>query len=87
MLGPDERLTPEQALALFTGPAEAPGAAPRPLAVGAVADLCLLDRPWREARRRLDGEHVVASFVDGSPVWRVDGSSEGRVDGGAAWRG
>ena len=51
--GADEALTPEQALTLFLAPLEAPGRAPRHLEAGAVADLCLLDRPWRQARAAL----------------------------------
>jgi len=40
-------------LALFLAPLEAPGAAPRKLAVGAVADLCLLQQPWTQVRLEL----------------------------------
>jgi len=69
-LGPDEALTPERALALFTSPAGAPGASPRRMMVGAPADLCLLDRPWRQARERLDAGDVAACWCGGV---RVDG--------------
>ncbi len=72
-LGPGERLTPEQALALFTSPPEAPGAAPRRVGVGAVADLCLLDRPWRAARGSLSSGNVAATLRDGRILWRSDG--------------
>ncbi len=68
-LGPAERLTPEQALALFTSPPEAPGAAPRGLAVGSPADLCLLDRPWSAARGELCSAHVAATLRAGSVIW------------------
>ena len=44
-LGREEALTPERALALFTTPPENPGGAPRCVAVGETADLCVLDRP------------------------------------------
>jgi predicted amidohydrolase YtcJ len=64
-LGPDETLTPERALALFTSPADAPGAAPRRIEPGSPADLCLLDRPWSAARRQLESKHVVATWCDG----------------------
>ena len=47
---PSERLAPERALALFLAPLDDPGGPPRRVAVGAPADLCLLDRPWRDAR-------------------------------------
>lgn len=53
VLGADEALTPEQALALFLAPLEAPGAAPRKLMVGVAADLCLLRQPWNEVRLQL----------------------------------
>ena len=68
-MGDDETLTPEQALALFTSPPERPGAAPRPIQVGAPADLCLLDRPWSAARSELSSGTVVATIRDGSLIW------------------
>ncbi len=61
-LAPDEALPPERALALFTTPAAAPGASPRRIAIGAPAHLCLLDRPWKQARDRLDAQDVVATL-------------------------
>ncbi len=70
VLGAEESLAPERALALFTSPPESPGAAPRPVAVGAAADLCLLDRPWSEARRTLDSAAVAATLVAGRLVYR-----------------
>ena len=68
--GAGEALTPERALALFTSPAGAPGGPPRRVEVGAVADLCLLDRPWSQARELLSSGCVAATFRDGSLVWR-----------------
>ncbi len=65
-IGPDEALTPERALALFTSPPERPGAAPRSIQAGAPADLCLLDRPWSRARSELSSGLVVAALRDGS---------------------
>ena len=70
VLGPGEGLSPEQALALFTSPAHAPGAPPRRIEVGAPADLCLLDRPWREARNELSSVCVAATLRGGSLTWR-----------------
>jgi predicted amidohydrolase YtcJ len=70
VLGAEERLAPERALALFTSPPESPGAGPRPVAVGAAADLCLLDRPWSEARKALDAGAVAATLVAGRVVYR-----------------
>jgi predicted amidohydrolase YtcJ len=71
-LGADEALTPEQALALFTSTADAPGGAARPVAAGAAADLCLLDRPWRDARERLFADDVAATWCAGRLVWDRD---------------
>jgi predicted amidohydrolase YtcJ len=68
-LAPEEALTPERALALFTSPASAPGDPPRPIAVGAPADLCLLDRPWSEARSELSSALVAAAIRDGVLIW------------------
>jgi len=66
--GVGEALTPEQALALFTTPPDAPGAAPRRVGVGAPADLCLLDVPWSEARLDLSARHVRATLCAGTPL-------------------
>ena len=68
-LGKDETLCPEEALALFTSPLEAPGAPPRQVKVGAVADLCLLSRRWTEARTRLVADDVAATFRDGHCIF------------------
>ena len=69
MLGPDERLTPEQALTLFTTDPAAPGAAPRSIEVGVPADLCLLNRPWSAARSALSSELVATVIRQGSVIW------------------
>jgi predicted amidohydrolase YtcJ len=73
VLGEAERLTPDQALALFTSPLHAPGAAPRRIAVGEPADLCLLDRSWREAREALSSERVAATLRAGGLIWNAEG--------------
>ncbi len=65
-----EALEPEAALALFTTPPEDPGGAPRRVAAGAAADLCLLDRPWREARDRLTADDVVWTLRGGVVLHR-----------------
>jgi predicted amidohydrolase YtcJ len=69
-LGERERLTPDEALALFQGTAEAPGAGPRRVAVGADADLCLLDCGWETAREELSSERVKATWCGGSLVYQ-----------------
>ena len=71
VLGQAEALTPEQALALFTTPLDAPGGAPRQVAVGAPADFCLLQSPWRIARQRLLSQDVAATVYAGRVQWRM----------------
>lgn len=70
ILGEGERLTPEQALALFTSPPEQPGAGPRRIAPGEPADLVVLERPWDRARERLDASLVRATLRGGTPIYR-----------------
>jgi len=71
-IGADEALCPEQALALWLAdPADF--TRQRAIAVDAPANLCLLDRPWAEARARLDASDVRATWVSGRIVHhRVD---------------
>jgi predicted amidohydrolase YtcJ len=70
-IGSEEALTPERALALFTSPPARPGAAPRPIEVGARADLCLLQGPWSTARSELSSALVAATIRDGRIIWPV----------------
>lgn len=77
-IGPAERITPEEALALFdpdrldartrraTGAAEP---ARRWIEVGQPADLCLLDAPWRDVREDLSSDHVAAVLCAGQLVF------------------
>lgn len=68
VLGPQEAVTPEQALALFLGAPDAPSQ-PRILQPGARADLCLLDQRWAAVRSDLASTHVRATFIAGERVW------------------
>lgn len=68
LLGPEESLTPERALALFTTPASAPGSQPRRVVAGAAGDLCLLDAPWRRAREELSAARVRSTWCRGVRV-------------------
>ena len=72
MMGAEEALTPEEALSLFLAdPVNL--SIERRIEPGAPADLCLLDRPWCEARDRLLAADVRASWIGGSVVHnRVD---------------
>jgi predicted amidohydrolase YtcJ len=71
-IGADEALTPEQALGLYLAdPLNL--ARERRTEPGAVADLCLLDRPWAEARLRLEAGDVRMTMIGGSIVHdRID---------------
>ena len=70
MLGPQEQITPDRALALFTTPASAPGGPPRRIERGASADLCLIDRPWAVAREALDEVGARLTLTAGQVIWR-----------------
>ncbi|MET1756724.1 amidohydrolase family protein [Novosphingobium sp. RD2P27] len=67
IIGPEEALDPEQALALYLAdPLDF--TRERTIKIGATADLCLLDRPWAEARLRLTSDDVAATFVAGEII-------------------
>lgn len=68
VLGADEALTPEDALALFLGHPDRPSL-PRRIETGAAADLCLLNRPWAEARLTLTSDLVSAAFRAGRRIF------------------
>lgn len=67
--GAGESLNPEAALALYLGPADDPGGPARRVAVGAVADLCLIDRNWVAARADLAAVQVRATIIAGAAVF------------------
>jgi predicted amidohydrolase YtcJ len=69
-LGASEAVSPERALALFSGALADPGGQPREIAIGAAADLCLLHVPWSEARSQLSSELVAATWIGGELAWR-----------------
>ncbi|RLQ21087.1 hydrolase [Seongchinamella sediminis] len=70
-IGSAESLSPEQALALYTGSPDYPGTAASRIEPGALADFCLLDRPWASARERLDAADVRATIRAGELIyWR-----------------
>ena len=60
-LSPEERVSPEQALALFSQGT---------VQEGQIADLCLLNLPWREARTRLSSD-LVATTLRGGVIIRA----------------
>ena len=66
-LGLAERLVPDRALDLFLGSFDDPGGPPRRVAVGAVADLCLLAAPPAEAP--FVERPVAATVIAGRLAW------------------
>lgn len=72
VIGADEALTPEEALALYLAdPLDL--ARQRRIAPGEPADLCLLGRSWASARTRLDSGNVAATIAGGRLIHeRVD---------------
>jgi predicted amidohydrolase YtcJ len=79
LVGVDEALTPEQARNLFLAdPLNLSRL--RRVEVGAVADLCLLDRGWGDARTRLEAGDVRLTMIGGSIVH--DGVDQGPVERG-----
>ena len=68
-IGPNESIDPDQALQLFTSPAEAPGRPAGPIQCGDPANLCLLDVPWGKARETLSSEHVMMTWQAGNLIY------------------
>lgn len=68
VIGADECLSPEQALRAYLSPLDDPGGEPQRIAIGAPAYLCVLDRPWREARENLASVGVVLTLKNGAPT-------------------
>jgi len=70
VIGTGEALTPEAALALYLAdPVDL--RRQRRVEPGVPADLCLLDRPWAEARGRLRSGDVRACFIGGELVHKA----------------
>jgi len=72
VLAEHERLSPEQALALFTSAADDPGGGSRRIAVGEVADLCLLNCDWQAARLHLCSANVRATLRGGTVIYQQE---------------
>jgi predicted amidohydrolase YtcJ len=72
-IGVGERIDPATALDLYLADPRAPGRAPRRVAPGVPADLCLLDRPLNQALADPGRQRVRATLVDGAIVHLVDG--------------
>jgi predicted amidohydrolase YtcJ len=70
LLGPDERVSAFQGLELFLGSADRP-ALPRRVAVGAVADLCVLAEPLDTLLADDKDPVVLATIVDDTVIHRA----------------
>jgi predicted amidohydrolase YtcJ len=68
-IGAGEALSPLQALGLFGGDPLRPGQGMAALTVGARADLCVTDRPWREMLNELGAVQVRLTLRQGEPIW------------------
>ncbi len=72
VIGAQEAISPEEALGLFLFPLTSPGQGVRRITPGVVADLCLLDRPWAEARKNLAEVRVQLTFKAGAQIWPAE---------------
>jgi predicted amidohydrolase YtcJ len=68
-IGPEEALTPEQALGLFLSAPRSPGGAARTIMPGADADLCLLQQSWWDAQSNLAEVSVALTIKSGAIAW------------------
>ena len=68
VLGADEAVSPQTALALYLDEPAAPGRVARKVEVGAAADLCLLKAPLREVLAAPSAEFVRATIIGGEIV-------------------
>ena len=68
VVGPLEAVSPLEALQMYLGHPDRPGGEPRRVAVGAPADLCLLDGPLPTEVHHLRADRVGTTIVAGSVV-------------------
>ncbi len=71
VVGPDERVSAETALAGYLTDPALPGGTPRRIRVGAAADLCLLRVPLAAALAEPSAEQVALVTRAGRPIWRA----------------
>ncbi|HEX7944888.1 MAG TPA: amidohydrolase family protein [Phenylobacterium sp.] len=69
VLGGDERVSPQTALAMYLDDPAAPGRMARKVEVGAPADLCLLKAPLRDVLAAPSAELVAATIIGGETVF------------------
>jgi len=69
VIGRQECVSPEQALAGYLSNANAPGGVLRKIAVGERADMCLLTRPWSDIKNDLSAVLVGHTVVAGEVIY------------------
>ncbi|RZV51201.1 MAG: hydrolase [Pseudomonadales bacterium] len=69
VLGENEVLSPEQALALYTSDPAKPGLRQRSISPGEEASLCLLNKPWAKAREILSSDMVTRTWHLGKLIY------------------
>jgi predicted amidohydrolase YtcJ len=72
VIGSDERIDARAALGLYLGSFSEPAGPERAIAVGAPADLCLLDRPLAQALAAPDARNVRLTIARGEVIYRAD---------------
>lgn len=72
IMAEEECLSPLQALNLYAGPLTAPGESIAALAVGQMADLCLLDAPCEQVLSELCADRVAMTFSAGVLSYQRD---------------
>lgn len=80
VIGPQERVTPEQALIGYLSDAKAPGGAVRRIAVGEQADMCLLTRAWSGVKADLSQVLVAHTVVSGELIYSRTEGIDGQRD-------
>lgn len=71
VIGPEERISPEAALSLFLCKPDDLSGPVRRVAEGEIADLVVLDRPWRDARTDLADVRTRATVKAGRLIFSV----------------
>ncbi len=71
VIGADERIAVETALAGYLRQPDCLAAPPRSIAIGAIADMCVMQKPWRKLHNAPVDAAVLATFYDGELVYQA----------------
>lgn len=72
VIGRSERVAVDAALAGYLRQPDCLTAPPRSIAIGALADMCVIQKPWRECCDATVDGSVLATFYDGEQVYQAD---------------